>query len=95
MFENIFNDQNETEQKEAEDSRGGCITASYDDAVKFAHNRAMDSVKGVFDGDEPTHPMMMLLKAKDAGTKIATIYATIAFVYGKTEDEVRRDVERA
>lgn len=55
----------------------------------------MDTVKKTFDGDGPTSPMMMLLKVRDAATKLDAVVSTIAFVYGKTEDEVRRDLTRA
>lgn len=91
MFEDNF-----SSKQSIEESRGGApITATYGDAIKFARNSTMDTVKKTFDGDGPTSPMMMLLKVRDAATKLDAVVSTIAFVYGKTEDEVRRDLTRA
>lgn len=55
----------------------------------------MDTVKETFDGDEPMHPMMMLLKVKNAATKLGAVFSTIAFFYGNTADEVMIDLTRA
>lgn len=90
MLESIFN----SKDNDNKDSLGWVITAKYDDAIKFASNFCKDSVKGAIDG-EAEHPMITLIELKGAAEKVATVISTIAFVYGKADAEVRRDLEMA
>lgn len=72
---------------------GGGITATYDDAIKFADNFLGESVDKMFDKQDGS-PVSLLMRMYGASHESKTLVETIAFCYGKTDDEVRDDIMR-
>lgn len=76
---------------ETPDRVGGGITATYDDAIKFADNFMTEAVEMAFDKSN-TSPTSVLIGTMSALSKAKGLIETIAFIYGKTRKEVESDV---
>lgn len=84
---------NETETTEQNFVGGGSVTASYEDAIKFVENSVRDNMHGLFSKDHKV-PEMILFDLMNEAKKLDGYVDTIAFIYGKTQDEVRRDIAK-
>lgn len=70
--------------------RGG-ITANYEDALKFGASFTQEQVNKVF-RESAQDPRETLLNMRLGAEAFSALSKTIAFVYGKTDKQVAKDL---
>lgn len=67
------------------------ITARYEDALKFIENETIQGFKAALEFEKQRGLPMEILAAMSA-RRLANNVPMIAFIYGKTEEEVADDI---
>lgn len=78
----------------AECDFGVGISASYDEAIKFADGFIANGAEKMFSGDNNS-PQRLMLRLLTEAKSLDGVVEAIAFIYGKTPDEVRKDIMAA
>ena len=74
-----------------DEALGGSVMAAYKDALKYLKRFSDESTDSVFDGLKDRGPGGFMAELALNSARLAAAIETVAFVFGKTEDQVRLD----
>lgn len=71
---------------------GGSVMAAYQDALKYLDRISDEAVDDINSGFEKKGPAGFMVTMAIKGAKLDAAIETVAFVFGKTDPQVRHDL---